>query len=1104
MNELISKLRQLNIKLNLVDGKLKINAPRGVVTGEIIQQIKKNKEALIHTLSSRQQKEDFYNIPRASDKPFYELSLAQSRLYFIYLLDPTSTSYNMPQYYTLRGELDADQLEKAFGMLIDRHESLRTNFEIHNDRPVQRILQTFDFQMERYDCSEREATKEIVDGFMRPFDLSDGLPIRIGLIRISSEEHILLIDTHHIINDGESNNIILTELVRLYFGETLEEVKIQYKDYSEWQNSEAYRQRLDRQKEFWKERLQGFSDVPNLATNSSTAGQEGHAGENFTMELDEAMTKDLHALARQEGVTMFILLLSIVNILISKLSREEDITIGSTVAGRPHPDLKAIVGMFVNSLPIRNLPKGQLRFREFLSEVMSSVMGSFDNQDFHYEQLINELELERTGNRNPLFNIIFNYPNSEHLGADAKLGLQIEEYETGNTQAKFDLTIMVTGEKNGKLNIVFNYATDLFQESTIKRYETYLKRIIEQVLLDQDVRLKDIGLLSNREKKQILLGFNNTKVTYKPETVLDLFEEQVQQDSTRPVLWQGAQSISYGELNERVNRLAHYLHTVKEIGRGDVVALYLDRSSEMLVGLLAVLKSGAAYLPMDEEYGAQKVRDILTDAKPSVTLTNLGGRLSDIAPDALQLNLQAEADAIAKMPTSNPAIGIQQSDLAYILYTSGSTGKPKGILIAHSSLQDYAKIFQQHFAISDKDRVIQQASLAFDTSIEEIFPALSSGASLHIMPDKGRDTEAMIEAVKQHGATVLSTTPLVLNELNKRSEELTNLRLIISGGELLLPAHIDCLIEQHEVYNTYGPSESTVCITYHRVEDAKDASCIGRPIANRQVYITDAHGHLCPSMVPGELCVSGEGLAIAYLNNPELTAEKFVPNPFVPGQRMYRTGDLAQWRSNGEIEFLGRIDKQVKIRGVRIELGEIEHCLAKHPVIEETAVVVKTIQGEKQLVAYYVSAQQLESTQIRAFLSEQLPTYMLPSFFIAIEQLPMTTNGKLAIRKLPNPNIEQGANYTAPVTDIEKKLVAIWSEVLHLSEDKISTQRSFFELGGHSLRAINVTSKIEKEFNVKLRLQTFFQQPTIKEQQDAILLNARNGEAVANYERFTL
>ncbi|MEP0389790.1 MAG: amino acid adenylation domain-containing protein, partial [Dokdonia sp.] len=727
----------------------------------------------------------------------------------------------------------------------------------------------------------------------------------------------------------------------------------------------------------------------------------------------------------------------------------------------------------------RNEVDSGLSFNDFLATVQEDTLMAFDHQLYQYEELVDALDLSRDTSRNPLFDVLFSFHQQSDDVTLSDSDLKIVSHYAAYKVAKFDLELDVI-DQGDHFNIVFSYSLSLFEEKTIRKFSKYLEKIIIEVVSDKNVKLSEIDILSKEEKDQILYKFNTPEVDYNiKNTIVDLIETQISLNPQAIALYFKGYTMEYGELNRKVNQLAHYLIDVTKVKNGDQVGLYLGRSPEMIIGFLAILKSGATYVPLDPENPSDRINMLIEDSEMKLILTNLHDDLLNIEPSIKIVDLISEASHIEEMPDNDLLVVIKGSDPAYIIFTSGSTGRPKGVVIEHDSLVDYSITFKEYFSLTSSDKVIQQASPSFDTVVEEVFPALLSGASIVIMPEGGRNIESLIEGIKLTKATVLSTVPIVLNTLNNYADDLRSLRLIISGGDLLLPRHIDKLISNYEVFNTYGPSESTVCITYHKISSLENTSCIGNPIANRQVYILDRDRQLCPVGVVGELCVSGKGLAKGYLNDNKLTEDKFIENPINPGSRIYRTGDAASWNPDGTIEFFGRIDDQVKIRGIRIELGEIESQLERIDFVSQALAVVHGSEDNKQLIAYLCGEEELNQNEVRKILSSRLPDYMIPTGYIWLDSFPLNANGKIDKRGLPNPDLIASDEYVAATNKDQEKLVAIWSEVLGIEEEKISVNSDFFRLGGHSLLAMKLRYLINKEYGVELPLSGIFLTPTI-------------------------
>jgi amino acid adenylation domain-containing protein len=1076
IDEYITKIRkENNIFLTVTDNKVRIRASEDVLTQNIVEEIKRRKDEIISYFGSVEKGKNSFRIPRAGVKDWYKVSAVQRRIFFIYEFDKGSLAFNMPQIIKVRGDLDKERLERAFRHLIQRHESLRTSFRLIDGEPFQQISGAVDFRIREFTCAADEIPS-VVREFVQPFDLGQGPLFRVGLIRISDQEHVLMVDAHHIISDGTSQGVLIRDFMELYRGEKLPELELQYKDFAEWEQSKERQAHIAGQKEYW---LREFSEQPAfLQLPYDYQRPAVSSGKGWTIEamLSREETDSLRALANDHHTTLFMVILAGYNVLLSKLSHQEDIIVGTSVAGRQHVDLESVIGMFVKSVPLRNYPRSELHFEDFLRELKSRTLLSLDNQDVQYEELMDELQFERDATRNPWFDVMLIYQNFEDTVLKIP-GLSLEAFNSGVAVSKFDLTLTVQ-ERKGQLSLKFEYSTDLFNEQTIGRFATYLKKIVQAVSTDAHIRIGDIDILTRDEADQILYHFNSPAVS-RPEdrTVVSLFEQQALLHPMKPAICCKDTVLSYDELNKSANRLAHYLIQRKDVKTEDRIGLFMERSPRMIVAMMAILKAGAAYIPVDTSFKSARINKICSNAKLTYIITDLPGKLMEQQPLTGVIDLVAESEAINRLSCNEPGIEVRGNNLAYCIYTSGSTGNPKGIEIEHQSLLDFSLTTQEMFSMDHLDHVIQQAELTFDTSVEEIFPALISGASLEILPEAGRDNDAILRSITG-GATVLNTTPLILKELNGHADLLSNLRFIIVGGDAVMSSCFDKLYQRYPVYQTYGPSEVTVGITCGRVRNLEDASNLGKPIKNRKVYILDRNGALCPVSVPGELCVSGIGLARGYVNDPEQTKTKFVKNPFEPDQRMYRTGDLAKWLPDGTIRFLGRIDDQLKIRGFRIETGEIESQLLSYPEIQKAAVLARKWKNDKFIVGYYTSGQVIEEEALRNYLSDRLPHYMVPSYFVRLDEIPLTSSGKVNRRALPELEIKADDKHVAPASPEEKALVECWSAVLKV--DKIGITDNYFALGGDSIKSIQISSKLRGR-GYETSLKDIFTHQTIRE-----------------------
>jgi len=1014
-------------------------------------------------------------IEPVEEKEHYGLSSAQKRLYTLQQLDLKSTGYNISGVREIQGKLDVGRLEAAFEKLIERHEALRTSFELMGEEIVQKIHKEAEFEIE-YKEAREEDIQEIARSFIRAFDLSKAPLLRVGLIKLYPEKHILMFDMHHIISDGTSIGILVDELVKLYEGKKLPNLRLQYKDYAAWQNKMINSGVMKNQAEYWLKAFEGGIPALNLPIDYQRPAIQSFEGDTTNFELNEEITKELRNIAKETGSTIYMVLLAGFNVLLSKYSGQEDIVVGSPIAGRPHADLKNIMGMFVNTLAIRNYPSGEKTVREFIEEVKENALRAYENQDYQFEELVDRLNITRDMSRNPLFDVLFVLQNLDTKKLSIE-NLKFRDYETENKTAKFD--IIITAVEAGKIiKINIQYCTKLFEKASIERMKCHLIRVMKELTKGACKQLKEIEIITEEEKKQILEDFNSTYTEYpKNKTIQELFEEQVEKTPDNIAVIYENQQLTYRELNRRANQLARVLRK-KGVVPDSIVGIKVDRSLEMIVGIMGILKAGGAYLPIDPDYPEDRIKFILEDSGAKLLISQTY-QIREVYKGSEIININ-DKETYA-LDSSNLEILNRPTNLAYIIYTSGSTGKPKGVMISNYSVINFINSQKKEFGIDENERILQFSTISFDASVEQIFVSLLSGAVL-ILVSKQRllDITEFQSYIEEKRVTHLHAVPAFLENIRWRDSY--KLKRVLAGGdvcpmELANRWNIHC-----DFYNKYGPTETTVTSIELLVKKGFGKVLIGKPISNTRIYITDKNNKLCPIGVRGELCIAGDGLAIGYLNRPELTAEKFVENPFEPGKRMYRTGDLARWLSDGNIEFLGRIDHQVKIRGFRIELREIESRLLKHEAIKEAVVAAKEDQsGNKYICAYIKADKELTVSELRGYMGQELPDYMVPSYFVQLDKMPLTPNGKIDRKALPEPNVSMmaGTEYEAPRNDIEEKLVKIWQEVLRI--EKIGINDNFFDLGGHSLKATSMVSKIHKELNVEVPLREVFKRPTVKE-----------------------
>ncbi|MGD2085279.1 MAG: amino acid adenylation domain-containing protein [Candidatus Aminicenantes bacterium] len=1024
----------------------------------------------------------FVAIEPIEKKEYYTLSSLQKSLYVIQQMEKDNTAYNMPMSLPITGEVDREKLASIFKKLIKRHENLRTSYEIISGEPVQRIQDEVAFNI-RCEEADESQVENIIGQFTQPFDLSRVPLLRVGLVNVktSSPLHVLLLDMHHIITDENSQVLLRREFMELNTGKQLPAVKLQYKDYSHWQNSKVEREAIKKQQIYW---LKQFADAPpplNLPTDYHRPVTQDYEGNIVNFGLSQQETAILNQVAEEEGATVFMVLLAVLNIFLSKLCGQEDIVVGAPIAGRNHDDLEKVIGMFVNTLAIRNYPGGDKTFREFLIEVKIKSLDSFENQEYPFDELVQSLAVERNADRNPLFDVMINLLRAEEYLEDIPgEGIQ-DSYTHQKGTTKFDL-IFLAGNFIDRVYFNVKYRTALFRPETIDRYIGYFRKIISQLPESFDREISSIDMISAKEKRQLLHDFNDFKADYPKDKILvELFEDQVKQTPDAIAIVFEDVRVSYRKLNEQSNQLARLLKK-KGAHPDGLVGIMVERSVEMVVGIFGILKAGGAYLPVNPETPPDRISYMFDNASVKICVTH--GKYPgnfEISYDIVNL---ARPDSY-KGSVSNPEHVNLPADLAYVIYTSGSTGLPKGVAIEQRSVVNIIKWFAGKYNFKTGFNLIQMFEYTFDASVNQIFGSLLHGATLHIIrKEYFFDIEFLREYMIKHFINLINFVQSVIKELLCGQERLESLKYVISGAEKLRKQVKDEILDLgYALYNQYGPTEATVDALAEQCSYQHNGT-IGVPVYNAQCYVLNHYGQLNPIGAVGELYVGGDGLSRGYINNVELTVEKFVLNPFISKGRIYRTGDLTRWLPDGAMEFLGRIDHQVKIRGFRIELGEIENQLLKIDTVKQTVVIDREDRpGDLYLCAYVVleNGNDIDKFQIKQELGKSLPAYMIPGHFVVLDAIPLTGHGKLDRDALPKPEFTATDTYVAPQNLVEEKLVDIWSDVLNIDKDTISIHADFFELGGHSLKATIMNARVYKELQVKLPLAEVFRSPTIRE-----------------------
>ncbi|MCU4666375.1 lichenysin non-ribosomal peptide synthetase LicA [Bacillus paralicheniformis] len=1027
-------------------------------------------ETLAQAAEKTEKKSAVY-IEAAPDQETYPVSSAQKRLYVLQQIEGAEKSYHMPAVLQLEGKLDLKRLESAAQMLIKRHEAFRTTFEIKGGEPVQRIWEAAELTIDVIDADEQEAEK-LIKEFIRPFDLTKAPLFRMSIIRFTGEKHLLLVDMHHIISDGASVSVLIDEMTKLYAGEALEPLRIQYKDFSVWQQH-LLTERHKVQEEYWLKELAGELPVLTLPADYPRPSIQTFEGSRLSFALKPELVQQLRKLAKETDSTLYMVLAASYSALLSKLSGQSEVIVGSPAAGRPHTDLSRIIGMFVNTLAIRTRPEGDKPFSAFLEEVKETTLGAFEHQDYPFEELIEKLNIQRDMSRNPLFDAVFSMRNADLKDLSME-EITLKPYDFAHQTAKFDLTL-TAAEEDGLLVFEMEYNTALFKHESIERWRGYWVNLLEAVAENPDARLSELSLLDEAEKRRIVQNWNETKLDVpEDKTVHELFEAQVLRTPDRGAAVYNGVEWTYKELNARANRLARLL-IEKGVRPEQRIGIMVKPSLEMAAGVLGILKAGAAYVPIDPSYPAERIGYVLKDsgAELLLTETNLAAP-EEFSGETLLLDSML-SEEITKDDEVNPQAGTQSDNLAYLIYTSGTTGQPKGVMVEHRSLVNLCYWHNDAFKVTEQDKSAKYAGFGFDASVWEMFPYWIAGAELHIIDEA---TRMDITRLNQYFEENKITITFLPTQLCEQFMELDNqsLRVLLTGGDKLKRI----AKRSYTLVNNYGPTENTVVATSTAIDPDEGMLSIGKPIANTRAYVLGQNNEVQPVGVAGELCIAGRGLARGYLNKPEETAKRFTEDPFVPGERMYRTGDAVKWLEDGRLEYIGRIDQQVKIRGFRIELSEIEVQLARLSEVQEAVVTdIEDACGNKALCGYVVANEQLDTESLARKLAQTLPDYMVPSFWVQLKELPVTANGKVDRRALPQPDVEaQTAEYKAPLTETEQLLADIWQEVLGI--DRIGITDNFFALGGDSIKGIQMASRLQQH-GWKLEMKDLFQHPTIGE-----------------------
>jgi amino acid adenylation domain-containing protein len=1052
--------------------------------------------------------------PRASQRPLrpvprdgpLPLSSAQQRLWLLEQLGLSRHAYQLLEAVRLCGPLQVAALERSFQEIVSRHEVLRTTFINVAGQPLQVIGPPVPFPLSVVDLrdlseGEREGRVQALAqaDVQRPFDLAQGPLLRATLVRLADAEHVLLLTMHHIVSDGWSHGVFWRELAVLYdaFADgrpsPLPPLAIQYADFAVWQQQWLREGVLDAALAYWRQQLAGVSTLQLPADRPRPAVQT-FRGARHWLTLPPTLTQALKTLSWRYGVTLFMTLLAAFQALLHRYTEQDDIAVGTLSANRHRAEIEGLIGFFVNILVLRTDLSGDPGFRELLGRVRAVTLGAYEHQDAPFEKLLEALKPPRDLSRNPLFQVLFVLHNTPQQALELpSLSAHALEIDAGTS--RFDLTLEFWQTPEG-LRGRFEYSTDLFEPATIARMAGHFQTLLEGVVADPEQRLSRLPLLTADERQRLLVEWNATAAPYPDDQPIHcLFEAQVTRTPDAVAVVCGNESLTYRELNRRANQVAHHLATLG-VGRETLVGLCVERSPAMVVALLGILKAGAAYLPLDPTYPPERLAFMLEDARPPVVVTRQRLAADLQAYGARTVYLDAHWPLMARCSDENPGSDAAAEDVAYLLYTSGSTGRPKGVLGVHRATLSVLAWMGQAFPFAGDEVCCQKTPVSFGDSIQELFGPLLQGIRTVLIPDAVlKDVARLVQTLARHDVSRIILVPSLLRTLldtySDLPDRLPHLKLWFAGGEALSSDLVHRFRERlphARLINLYGASEASDDTTWYDATSASDELTrvpIGRPIANTQVYVLDQHLQPVPVGVAGELYVGGASLTRGYLNRPELTAERFIPHPFShePGARLYKTGDVARYRADGQLEYLGRYDQQVKIRGVRIELEEIEAALRQHPAVREIAVTVREeVPGDVRLVAYVVPAQEPGPTigELRRFLGAKLPAAMVPATFVRLGTLPHTPSGKVDRRALPTPSLVRPALeelYVAPRTDTERQVAAVWCRILDL--EQVGIHDDFFELGGHSLLAMELLFRVQEAMHVEVPLASFFETPTV-------------------------
>lgn len=1038
----------------------------------------KNLAKKINQKRGKQNKEP---IKPCIQKESYELSSAQKRVYYgSYILDNQSVSYNLPGGIFMDKIPDISKLERCFQTLIQRHEILRTYFEIEDGKPMQKIAPKVPFSIEVVNL-EKQEIDTYFHKFVKPFDLSKAPILRVCLVKLVNQTSLLLFDTHHIIMDGTSMQILIQELGKLYQGEKLGKIQLTYKDYSEWENFRLSNNQFKRSKQFWLKQFSEEIPVLNLPYKHPRPAKKSFKGAKIYKKLNETLSNKILAISRKMEVTPYMFLLTSYSILLSKYADQDTIVIGSPSVARENKEISSMIGMFVNTLPLKISLNQNDTFRELLQNVKELCLDCFEHQAYPFNEIVKDLKVSRDISRNPLFDVLFTYQNEGNPEMNLP-EIKTKYYIPDSKIAKFDLSLEVVPQSH-QFHLNFEYSTSLFTHPFIEDLANHYSKILEQVVDNLELKISEIDMLSQKEKNKILIEFNQTKMDYpKEKSLVDLFQIQVKKNKSHIAVQKGERKITYQELEEKSNTIALEILKNKNISPKSIIGVYMNKSIELLITIWGILKSGNTYMPMYIGYPEERLNYMLENSKSPLVITNQPNTSFKVPTQKVRDFKKIENTQFMLFPEIKP------EDTAYVIYTSGSTGRPKGVKITHQCLNNYIHSFYQLFKnISYEDKFLSSTNISFDVSIWELFLSILKGATLVLYEEEIiTDVVKYTNAIVQNEITTLYIPPNILEEVYHILKTKADLKInkLLVGVEPIKRQTLNQYYKLNpdiKIINGYGPTETTICSTALEYENAKKQDkivSIGKPIGNTKIYIVDKNQNIVPIGVPGELWISGDGVGQGYIANETENKKNFIENKFdTNSSKIYRTGDLAKWNSNGTISYIARKDNQVKISGYRIELQEIDKTMIKYPYISKSCSQVYKTQNKTYLVTYFTAGKTIDIADLTQFLQSKLAFYMIPNRLIRLESFPLTVNGKIDTKKLPKPIVQGQTNYSKPETELEKTLCKIWQNLFGIQ--KIGIQDNFFALGGDSLSAIKFQVEAFNR-NLNITYADIFACPTIK------------------------